>query len=65
MAGKMTRVGGRLAAQDKGHAAELSAFLDAVRHGNASPVDPEVAAHVTRVTFAAVESARNGLPVQV
>ena len=64
-AGKMTRVGGRLAVQDKGHAAELSAFLDAVRHGRVSPVDPEVAAHVTRVTFAAVESARTGLPVQV
>jgi predicted dehydrogenase len=64
-AGKMTRVGRRFTLQDKGHAAELAAFLDAVRHGGVSPVDPEVAAHVTRVTFAAVESARGGTPVQV
>jgi predicted dehydrogenase len=63
--GRANRVGRRFAAQDKGHAAELSAFLDAVRHGKASPVDPATAAHVTRVTFAAVESARSGLPVQV
>jgi predicted dehydrogenase len=51
-------------AQDKGHAAELVAFLEAVKSG-ASPVDPEDAAHVTRVTFAAVESARTGGPVQL
>jgi predicted dehydrogenase len=63
--GKRTRVGSRFAAQDKGHAAELAAFVDAVRHGNPSLVDPEIAAHVTRVTFAAVESARTGLRVQV
>jgi len=58
-------LGRRFAVQDKGHAAELSAFLDAVRHTKASPVDPETAAHVTRVTFAALESARSGLPVRV
>jgi predicted dehydrogenase/threonine dehydrogenase-like Zn-dependent dehydrogenase len=63
--GRTTRFGGRLATQDKGHAAELEAFLEAVRHGKASPVDPEDAAHVTRVTFAAVESARTGLPVHL
>jgi predicted dehydrogenase/threonine dehydrogenase-like Zn-dependent dehydrogenase len=62
-AGSATNVGGRLARQDKGHAAELSAFVDAVRRGAPSPLDPEVAAHVTRVTFGAVESARTGLPV--
>jgi predicted dehydrogenase/threonine dehydrogenase-like Zn-dependent dehydrogenase len=62
--GDTKRSGGRLANQDKGHAAELSAFLEAVRLGRPSPVDPLVAAHVTRVTFAAVESARTGLPVQ-
>ena len=55
---------GLLAKQDKGHTAELEAFLDAVHHGKPSPIHPEAAAHVTRVTFAAVESARTGLPVQ-
>jgi predicted dehydrogenase/threonine dehydrogenase-like Zn-dependent dehydrogenase len=53
------------AKQDKGHTAEIEAFLDAVHHGKPSPIHPEAAAHVTRVTFAAVESARTGLPVHV
>jgi predicted dehydrogenase/threonine dehydrogenase-like Zn-dependent dehydrogenase len=57
--------GGRLSRQDKGHAAELIAFVGAVRAGGPSPLDPEVAAHVTRVTFAAAESARTGLPVHL
>jgi len=61
--GRTTRIGGRIPRLDKGHAAELAAFFSAVRSGNASPVDPDEAAHVTRVTFAAVESARTGLPV--
>src|SRR5207244_2142248 len=52
--GRAASLGGRFAVQDKGHAAELAAFLDAVRHARPSPVDPETAAHVTRVTFAAV-----------
>jgi predicted dehydrogenase len=63
--GRSKQLGGRLSGQDKGHAAELSAFLAAVRSGGASPVDPEQAAHVTRVTFAALESARSGLPVHL
>jgi polar amino acid transport system substrate-binding protein len=64
--GRTSRLGGGLmAAQDKGHAAELRAFFDALRSGGASPVDPRGAAHVTRATFAAVESARSGLPVPV
>jgi predicted dehydrogenase len=62
--GKTTRIGNRFTAQDKGHAAELRAFFDAIRHGRISPVDPGIAAHVTHVTFAAVESARAGQPVQ-
>jgi predicted dehydrogenase/threonine dehydrogenase-like Zn-dependent dehydrogenase len=65
-AGGRTRTfGGRFASQDKGHAAELQAFVDAVRNGQPSPVDPEGSAHVTRVTFAAVESMRSGLPVHL
>jgi predicted dehydrogenase/threonine dehydrogenase-like Zn-dependent dehydrogenase len=63
--GKSRRFGHGFAAQDKGHAAELAAFLNAVRDGKPSPVDPESAAHVTLVTFAAVDSARRGLPVQL
>jgi len=63
--GQTSRPGGQFARQDKGHAAELSAFLEAVRFGRESPVNPDDAAHVTRVTFAAVESARTGLPVQL
>jgi predicted dehydrogenase len=63
--GRQKRIGGPLATQDKGHRDELAAFLEAVRTGGSSPVDPEVAAHVTRVTFAAVESARTGAPVQL
>jgi polar amino acid transport system substrate-binding protein len=58
--GRKTRIGGRLPRQDKGHAAELAAFVSAVRTRSASPVDPLDAAHIT---FAAVESARTGLPV--
>ena len=46
------------------YAAELAAFVQAVRNGKPSPVDPEGSAHVTRVTFAAVESMRSGLPVR-
>jgi predicted dehydrogenase len=61
--GRAQRDGGVLSSQDKGHATELRAFLDAVRNGRPSPVDPLQAAHVTRVTFAAVESMRTGLPV--
>src|SRR5207237_3746236 len=53
-AGRTRRIGGPMARQDKGHAAELTAFLNAVRSGAPSPVDPLLAEHVTRVTFAAV-----------
>jgi predicted dehydrogenase len=51
--------------QDKGHAAELEAFLRAVASGGESPIAPEDAAHTTRITLAAVESARSGLPVDL
>jgi predicted dehydrogenase/threonine dehydrogenase-like Zn-dependent dehydrogenase len=63
--GKLTVVGGRFARQDKGHATELGAFLHAVRAGAASPIHPEQSAHVTRVTFAALESVQTGEPVRV
>jgi predicted dehydrogenase len=41
----------------------LRAFVAAVQQGGPSPLNPEDAAHVTRVTLAAVESMRTGLPV--
>src|SRR6185436_16044238 len=56
--GRTRKFGGRFPTQEKGHAAELQAFLEAVRTGGRSPVDPDGAAHVTRVTFAALDSAR-------
>ncbi len=65
ISGRTRRFGGPLARQDKGHLAELSAFVDAVRKGTPSPIDPVQAEHVTRVTFAAVESARTGLPIHL
>ncbi len=63
--GRKTSYGGRFGSQDKGHAAELQAFVEALRKGERSPVDPEGSAHVTRVTFAAVESLHSGLPVRL
>jgi polar amino acid transport system substrate-binding protein len=50
----------RLGAQDKGHAAELQAFVWAVKNGGNSSLGIAQAAHVTEVTFAALESARTG-----
>jgi predicted dehydrogenase len=63
--GRARRLTRRMSTQDKGHAAELAAFVKAVLHGGASPIDPTDAAHVTRVTFAAAESVRTGLPVHL
>jgi predicted dehydrogenase/threonine dehydrogenase-like Zn-dependent dehydrogenase len=40
--------------QDKGHNAEIAAFVDFVGQGGISPVPFHQAAHVTRVTFAIV-----------
>lgn len=44
--------------QDKGHAAELKAFADAVKLGAPSPISFGEIAEVTRVTFAISEQAR-------
>jgi predicted dehydrogenase/NADPH:quinone reductase-like Zn-dependent oxidoreductase len=48
--------------QDKGHAAEMQAFVDAVRRGGPPPIDITTIAAVSRATFAAVDSLRDGLP---
>jgi predicted dehydrogenase len=52
-------------AADKGHRAELAAFLDAVRSGGPSPVPFPEAAASTRVTFALEESSRRGVVLEL
>jgi predicted dehydrogenase/threonine dehydrogenase-like Zn-dependent dehydrogenase len=47
--------------QDKGHAAELRAFVEAIRGGAPAPIDLLTLASVSRATFAAVGSLRDGL----
>ena len=60
------RVGKRRAirkfVQDKGHRAEMQSFIEAVRRGRESPIDLATIAAVSRATFAAVDSLRDGLP---
>lgn len=51
--------------QDKGHAALVQAFVQSALSGGPSPVPIHQAAHVTRVSFAVVESLRSGAPVQM
>ncbi len=51
--------------QDKGHRAEVKAFVDAVLEGRPSPVDPNEAFQTTHVTFKIVESLSRGVPVEV
>ncbi len=53
------------AAQDKGHASEIKAFVDAVRGGGAMPLDAEESAFVTAATFCIVQSLTTGAPVDV
>lgn len=50
--------------QDKGHRAEIAAFLDGVRTGRA-PISPDDLANVSWATLAAVESLRTGNVVEV
>jgi predicted dehydrogenase len=55
----------RLAGRDKGHAAELRAFVDAVRSGGEPPIPYAELMNVSWAALAAVESLRTGLPVEV
>ena len=52
----------RYTRQDKGHRAELAAFLDAVRSGGPSPTDLDSLVLTTRATFAALRSLGAGQP---
>jgi len=52
-------------AQDKGHDAEVSAFVDAVRNGGESPVALESLVATTLTTFAVVDALRTGETVDL
>jgi predicted dehydrogenase len=56
---------GVLARQDKGHAAEMAAFVGGVVSGSPSPVSFESAINTTRATFAIVRSLESGCPIHV
>ncbi len=51
--------------QDKGHAAEVAAFVEAVRSGGPSPIDLDSLIGTTLASFAAVESLRTGASVDL
>lgn len=55
--------GGRWSRQDKGHRAELQAFIEAVRTGGPTPIPWESQIDTTLTTFAALRSAAEGRPV--
>ncbi|MDA1258860.1 MAG: hypothetical protein O3C10_13625, partial [Chloroflexi bacterium] len=50
---------------DRGHAAELRAFFDAVRKGGEWPVSPQEIDDVMRATFAIGESLQRRRPVDL
>jgi polar amino acid transport system substrate-binding protein len=60
---KRTKLGG--GAQDKGHAAEIAAFLAAARGESEAPISLESLAATSLATFAIVESARSGQSVLI
>ena len=51
--------------QDKGHASEVAAFLDAVRGRTTAPIELESLIATTLASFAAVESAKSGAAVTI
>jgi predicted dehydrogenase/threonine dehydrogenase-like Zn-dependent dehydrogenase len=53
--GKSTRLGG--SSQDKGHAAEISSFLDAVRNGTEAPISLDSLVATSLTCFGALDSA--------
>jgi predicted dehydrogenase len=55
----------KLPGRDKGHKAELEAFVAAVRSGGPAPIPCADLLNVSRASLAAVESLRTGLPVEV
>lgn len=61
--GKKSSVGG--GSQDKGHAREIAAFLDAARHGGEAPITLESLVATTMTTFGIVESLRTATAVSI
>lgn len=61
--GRETKLRG--GAQDKGHAAEVAAFVEALRLGGPSPIALDSLIATTLASFAAVESLRSGKPVDL
>ncbi len=61
--GKTKKLGG--VGQDKGHQAEISAFLAAARRGEGSPISIESLIATTLCTFAINESAAGGATLEV
>ena len=57
--------GGLLARQDKGHAAEVKAFVESVAQGRGSPVSFASAVNSTRATFAILTSLETGTTVSI
>ena len=51
--------------QDKGHRAEMLAWVEAIRNGTGEPVPFQEAVWTTQATFAAVQSLANGTPVHL
>jgi predicted dehydrogenase len=63
--GRTSRFGGLLRRQDKGHRAELAAFVEAVGRQRPSPVPFESAVNATRATFAILQALETGGSVRV
>ncbi|HEY5903379.1 MAG TPA: Gfo/Idh/MocA family oxidoreductase, partial [Anaerolineales bacterium] len=55
----------RLRGQDKGWKNEMAAFAKTIREGGGAPISYEQLIGVTRATFAAVKSLREGLEVRI
>ncbi|MCB9641620.1 MAG: bi-domain-containing oxidoreductase [Myxococcales bacterium] len=51
--------------QDKGHQAELTAFVEVLQKGGSSPIPFFELVNVTRASFAAVEAAQEGKVIQI
>ena len=61
--GGRTGTGKPTLSQDKGHAAELRAFVDAVRTGGPAPIDEDELMETALATIAVVEAVRGGARV--
>jgi predicted dehydrogenase len=63
--GSRRAIGGRFSGQDKGHRAEILAFVNAVAEGAPSPIPFASAVNSTRATFAVLTSLESGTVVDI